>query len=71
MKTKNIDLDTVIIGAGFAGIGMAIKLKENGHNSFLLLERSNEIGGTLPNSTISPLFKTIIFSRQRPLLIIL
>ena len=46
MKTKNIDLDTVIIGAGFAGIGMAIKLKENGHNSFLLLERSNEIGGT-------------------------
>jgi cation diffusion facilitator CzcD-associated flavoprotein CzcO len=46
MKIKNIDLDTVIIGAGFAGIGMAIKLKENGHNSFLLLERSNEIGGT-------------------------
>tara|TARA_B110000503_G_scaffold45225_1_gene73894 strand:+ start:74618 stop:76102 length:1485 start_codon:yes stop_codon:yes gene_type:complete len=46
MKTKNTHLDTVIIGAGFAGIGMAIKLKENGHNSFLLLERSNEVGGT-------------------------
>lgn len=39
-------LDAIIIGAGFAGIGMAIKLKQSGYNSFLILERSNSIGGT-------------------------
>ena len=46
MPDINKDFDAVIIGAGFAGIGMAIKLKKSGYNSFLILERGSEIGGT-------------------------
>lgn len=36
----------VIVGAGFAGLGMAIKLKQAGYNDFVILERGNEVGGT-------------------------
>ena len=35
-----------IIGAGFAGIGMAIRLKQAGILSFTIFERAGEIGGT-------------------------
>jgi cation diffusion facilitator CzcD-associated flavoprotein CzcO len=35
-----------IIGAGFAGIGMGIRLKQEGEHDFVLLERSDQIGGT-------------------------
>ncbi len=44
-KGATIDAETIIIGAGFAGLGMAIKLKAAG-KSFLVLERANEVGGT-------------------------
>lgn len=50
MNNNKKHLDAIIIGAGFAGIGMAIKLKKNGHESFLILERANEIGGTWRNN---------------------
>lgn len=36
----------VIIGTGFAGIGMAIALQKAGIRDFVLLERANAIGGT-------------------------
>ncbi len=35
-----------IIGAGFSGIGMAIRLKRAGIESFAIFERAGEIGGT-------------------------
>lgn len=35
-----------IIGAGFAGIGMAIRLQQEGEHDFVLLERADMIGGT-------------------------
>lgn len=35
----------VVIGAGFAGIGAAIKLKEAGFTDLVVLEKANEIGG--------------------------
>lgn len=35
----------VIIGAGFAGLGMAIKLKESGFDDFLILEKKEDLGG--------------------------
>ena len=35
-----------IVGTGFSGLGMAIKLKEQGDDDFVLLERADEIGGT-------------------------
>ena len=42
----NIKLDVAVIGAGFAGIGAGIKLKQEGIESFKIFERSNDIGGT-------------------------
>ena len=35
-----------IIGAGFAGLGIAIRLKQGGVESFAVFERADEIGGT-------------------------
>lgn len=40
------EFPVLILGAGFSGIGMAIKLKEAGINNFTLLEREDEVGGT-------------------------
>ena len=39
-------LDTLVIGAGFAGIGMGIRLKRRGTHSFAILERAGQVGGT-------------------------
>jgi cation diffusion facilitator CzcD-associated flavoprotein CzcO len=35
-----------IIGTGFAGLGMAIRLKQRGSDDFVLLERAQDVGGT-------------------------
>ncbi|MFT4035378.1 MAG: NAD(P)/FAD-dependent oxidoreductase [Patulibacter sp.] len=35
-----------IIGTGFAGLGMAIRLRQTGQDDFILLERGDQIGGT-------------------------
>ncbi|KHO26130.1 monooxygenase [Mycolicibacterium setense] len=36
----------VIIGAGFGGIGLVIKLREAGFQDILVLERADDVGGT-------------------------
>ena len=36
----------LIVGTGFAGIGMAIRLKQAGFSDFTLLERADNVGGT-------------------------
>ena len=38
--------DVAIIGAGFGGIGAAIKLREAGFDDFVILERAGALGGT-------------------------
>ena len=38
--------DVAIIGAGFGGIGMAIRLKSAAIDDFVLIEQASEIGGT-------------------------
>ena len=35
-----------IIGAGFGGLGMAIRLKQQGIHDFVVLEREDDVGGT-------------------------
>lgn len=35
----------IIVGAGFAGIGMAVALKRQGLDNILILERSQDVGG--------------------------
>jgi cation diffusion facilitator CzcD-associated flavoprotein CzcO len=39
-------IDVVIVGTGFAGIGMAIALRRAGMESFVVLERAEDVGGT-------------------------
>jgi cation diffusion facilitator CzcD-associated flavoprotein CzcO len=40
-----------IVGTGFAGLCMAIRLKQSGHHNFTLFERASEIGGTWRDNT--------------------
>jgi cation diffusion facilitator CzcD-associated flavoprotein CzcO len=40
-----------IIGAGFAGLGAAIKLLQAGHRDLVALERADEVGGTWRDNT--------------------
>jgi cation diffusion facilitator CzcD-associated flavoprotein CzcO len=40
-----------IIGTGFAGLGMAIKLKRQGRDDFVVLERASTVGGTWRDNT--------------------
>src|SRR5512147_1854062 len=51
VSTDARDFPIVIIGAGFAGIGAAIKLKQAGIHSFRIFERASEIGGTWRDNT--------------------
>lgn len=41
----------VIIGAGFGGLGLGIRLRQAGINDFVILERSNDLGGTWSRNT--------------------
>ncbi|MFE0750029.1 flavin-containing monooxygenase [Gordonia sp. NPDC058843] len=45
------DVDVVIIGAGFAGLGMATQLARRGQESFVVLERADGVGGTWRDNT--------------------
>jgi cation diffusion facilitator CzcD-associated flavoprotein CzcO len=40
------DHETVIVGSGFAGLAMAIRLKQEGESDFVVLEQDSGIGGT-------------------------
>ncbi|MEV0030753.1 NAD(P)/FAD-dependent oxidoreductase [Nocardia sp. NPDC050793] len=42
---------TVIIGSGFAGLGLAIRLSQQGRNDYLVLERGSDVGGTWRDNT--------------------
>src|SRR5258708_10868072 len=41
----------VVIGTGFAGIGMAVRLKQAGYDDFVVLERADDVGGTWRDNT--------------------
>ena len=41
----------VIVGAGFGGLGMGIRLKQEGEKSFMLLEKTDRVGGTWRDNT--------------------
>ncbi|HSE09292.1 MAG TPA: NAD(P)/FAD-dependent oxidoreductase [Nocardioidaceae bacterium] len=41
----------LVIGAGFGGLGLAIKLAEQGEQDFLVLERGSDVGGTWRDNT--------------------
>jgi cation diffusion facilitator CzcD-associated flavoprotein CzcO len=43
--------DILIVGSGFSGLGMAIRLKQAGIDDFAVLERADEVGGTWQANT--------------------
>lgn len=45
------EVDVVIVGAGFAGLGMAIRLARSGSESFVVLDRGDDVGGTWRDNT--------------------
>lgn len=38
--------DIVIVGSGFSGIGMGIRLRQAGRHDFIILEKAGDLGGT-------------------------
>ena len=44
-------LDVAIVGAGFAGLGTAIRLRQKGITNFAVLERGSRVGGTWRDNT--------------------
>ncbi|WP_069164268.1 flavin-containing monooxygenase [Nocardia altamirensis] len=42
---------TIIIGSGFAGLGLAIRLSQQGRDDYLVLERGSDVGGTWRDNT--------------------
>ena len=41
----------LVIGAGFGGLGMAIRLQERGERDFLVVDRGDDVGGTWRDNT--------------------
>src|SRR5262249_16622186 len=49
IKPKHVRI--AIVGAGFSGLGLAIRLKQRGINDFVVLERADDLGGTWRDNT--------------------
>ena len=45
------EVDSLIIGSGFGGIGMAIRLEQAGRHDFLVLEKAGSLGGVWRDNT--------------------
>jgi cation diffusion facilitator CzcD-associated flavoprotein CzcO len=43
---QEASVDIAIVGSGFSGLGMAIRLKQEGRDDFVVLERGDDVGGT-------------------------
>lgn len=44
-------VNVFVIGAGFAGLGMAVKLAERNETDFLVIDRGGDVGGTWRDNT--------------------
>ena len=49
--THTDPLEVLVIGAGFGGIGTAVRLRERGVDDFLLLEKADGVGGVWRDNT--------------------
>src|ERR671930_472180 len=50
-RKQRYETSVVIVGTGFSGLGMAIKLKEAGIDDFVVLEKDADLGGTWRDNT--------------------
>lgn len=44
-------VDIAVVGAGFGGLGAAIRLKQKGFHDFVVLEQADDVGGTWRDNT--------------------
>ncbi|WP_240642125.1 flavin-containing monooxygenase [Microbacterium sulfonylureivorans] len=51
MMPSTTRVEVAIVGAGFAGLGMAIALRRSGREDFVVLERAASLGGTWRDNT--------------------
>ena len=51
MARRATDMSILVIGSGFAGIGLGIALKKAGFHDFTLLERADDLGGVWRDNT--------------------
>jgi cation diffusion facilitator CzcD-associated flavoprotein CzcO len=51
MKQEVTDIEVIIIGTGFSGLGLAIQLKRAGQRDFIVLDRAGDVGGTWRDNT--------------------
>jgi cation diffusion facilitator CzcD-associated flavoprotein CzcO len=49
--TADRDVEVAVVGAGFAGIGAAIRLRREGISDFLVFEQADDVGGTWRDNT--------------------
>lgn len=49
--SKVRDLTVAIVGTGFSGLGMAVRLLHDGETDFLVFERATSVGGTWRDNT--------------------
>ena len=49
MSSRYVEI--LIVGSGFSGLGMAIRLAQSGRRDFLVLERGDDVGGTWRDNT--------------------
>ncbi len=45
------DVEIAIVGAGFSGLGAAIKLAQRGIDDYVILDRGSDFGGTWRDNT--------------------
>src|SRR5215218_1788685 len=45
------EVRVAIIGSGFAGLGLAVRLRQQGETDFVVLERGDDVGGTWRDNT--------------------
>ncbi|HEX6076514.1 MAG TPA: NAD(P)/FAD-dependent oxidoreductase [Micromonosporaceae bacterium] len=45
------EVRVAIVGSGFSGIGLAVRLKQAGRHDFVILERARDLGGTWRDNT--------------------
>lgn len=50
-ESHSNNVHVAIVGAGFSGLGMAIRLKQLGQHDFVVLEKAADIGGTWRDNT--------------------
>ncbi|WP_328603862.1 NAD(P)/FAD-dependent oxidoreductase [Amycolatopsis sp. NBC_00345] len=43
---KRTETGVIVVGTGFSGLGMAIQLRKDGRDDFVILEKAHDVGGT-------------------------